>query len=458
MNKYFAETGLFYHSPKEGKKRSLVSWCLPYSFLDKQSLGHYFGIVEIYQSNNFWANAEVLKIINKLTDKFNNYFRPDFTPEKNLENLLNQLNTELENLIEEKSLPLESEKINVLIGIIEDNILSFTQVGGISAYLIHHLKKNENVIINILEKTPGASNRPYPLKMFTNVITGKISTADYLFFCNDNVLNYLSLNKIQQIINSHPVAETTNQFKELLSDVSVKTDFATLLIKPTPATENASLPINRQPINVFLPPDAIASNISSQQSMERLLSTQAYTSSILSPSLKPELQKINQLIKKTLGGVWQNLATNQQRYQKLIKNYWQDKYQQQKQNLQTRKASLQTRWAEALPKISPTAPTEPELVNQNLEPELVEKLESFEELSQVIETTAELTVTENLNAEPELPIIKIHEEIISEELVVAAAPEITPEPIFNKPVESRQIIKTWLTNIKAKATFVNSEK
>ena len=115
MNRYLAETGLLLHSPKEGKKRSLFSWCVPYSFLGSNHLGHFFGVVEIYLSNNFWANAEVFKVIAGFSERSSQYFQPDLEPEKNLENLLAQLNTEIENLITEKSLPIQGEKINALL-------------------------------------------------------------------------------------------------------------------------------------------------------------------------------------------------------------------------------------------------------------------------------------------------------------------------------------------------------
>lgn len=135
------------------------------------------------------------------------------TLEKNFQNneLFNQ--TYLENSLENINNSLEliarsGEKqwignLNAVIGIIENDTLHLASTGKISGYLIRKGK--------LSSLTDNSNISPIPQKTFIDITSGPLTISDKIFFGNNILYDYLSLDRIRRILENQYVGHALSE-------------------------------------------------------------------------------------------------------------------------------------------------------------------------------------------------------------------------------------------------------
>ncbi len=191
----------------------------------------------------------------------------------------------LENILEEvnENLPIITEadnnwikKFNALIAVIYRQEVYFSPLGNISAWTT-----NNDKLVNIFDYLDNNIDKPSVNKIFTNILSGNIEAKQLLFFTTNTIFDYLAKNKIKKIVieNKEP-ANIILKLKELLQGIKNKS-FCLVSIKLSPyipkQVDNFKKSSPR-PNNIG---GKIKINISSQQSINKLLESQQATEEIL---------------------------------------------------------------------------------------------------------------------------------------------------------------------------------
>ncbi len=276
---------------KSGTKslvRSFIS--KPPQELDRKR-GRLFGLLEIESTK-----PKILDLINLIIEeiKTNYYGRRDITADTEtiFEATLQKTNLAISAFLETEQVTLDLEKINILIGIIIDRELYFTVVGSLNIFLFQYLERREYRIINILEITKTPRIKPDPLKIFSQVITGRIGRRDILFLATPNLLDYFSLERIKNIITEDNLnLESDLKLKETIQNLNAKDNFGAIIS----TIEKVSQPIST-PVHILKNFDY--QKAAEQDSMKELIRTEKETEKLLTPSLLPEIRKYAAVFKK----------------------------------------------------------------------------------------------------------------------------------------------------------------
>lgn len=255
-----------------------------------------FGIFSIDNSDYATRLPEMANFnsLDEIIEKLENFFQNEndlerFDLEQIFENSLKFLNKKISQSIEDGKLEITQSKFHGIIGLItpvsksSDKKLNLylSQFGDTSAYLIHKTQSETYRLIDILstnneskEKQPNGSS----LKLFTNVINGRINNTDSIFFSTSNLIDFVSLYELKKIISALPPAGSVLHISNLLSEVSNKISVSAVIVKPSFKETSAA--------NTF------SSAISTQASMDGLINTEAETEKLLTPALGFNLKKI----------------------------------------------------------------------------------------------------------------------------------------------------------------------
>ena len=154
------------------------------------------------------------------------------------ENFLYNFNNNIHNFIRREKLTIDLNKflnrLNLLIGLIYYNInddkhyLYFSQIGKLDSLLIHPINKSRFDILQIKE---AKKDNPNQFKIFSNIINGKIKSKSALIFCTNNILDYISLDKIKIISENNAAENISTEIKNLLLEVNGGRMFAGIIIK-----------------------------------------------------------------------------------------------------------------------------------------------------------------------------------------------------------------------------------
>ncbi len=264
---------------------------------DPQSrLGTVFGIIEINSTdkNNYFFIDE---IISEIEMDFSNveefYGRRDAAINSSaiFEKALQKVNARIAKLIKNKRFKTDLQKINSIIAMIfppsderESFELLFSYAGKINSFLIHNSEDRARTI-NIISKTQSpAKARPNPLRLFSHIISGDIQAEDSIFICNENVLDYISIDNIKKIITALPAASAAQQVQNNLAMTNKEKTFAGITIKLIAPAEAAE-EIAREP---------------EKDSIQRLYENRQNTDQLLTPSLNIK-GKSEAILKKITG-------------------------------------------------------------------------------------------------------------------------------------------------------------
>ena len=149
------------------------------------------------------------------------------------EKLLHELNSILPPLLPAHD-PLH-QSLSIIIANMRSDIISFGYAGNPDAFFIRPKQNGDGLILEIFDKK--GRNAASSSNLFSQVVSGKISSGDILFLATSNVLDYLSQEKIKRTLLSlspQPAAET---LKSLLNESRSREKFGMIII-----TAIASLP------------------------------------------------------------------------------------------------------------------------------------------------------------------------------------------------------------------------
>lgn len=271
-----------------GVKKSFVRSFIskPPQELEKRR-GKLFGLIEIESSDQ-----KISDLINLIIEeiKINYYSQKENADAKNpietvFQSALQKVNLSIAAFLETKQINLDLEKINIIIGVIVGKELYFSYVGKLNIFLFQFLRKEEYRIIDIFETTKTPPTSPHPLKIFSQVISGKIGPRDTLFLTTPNLLDYFSLEKIKNIITGYQTtADGVFELKKILQNLNIKNNFAVIAFEI------------EKVVSPPTPPPTILRDFDYQKaavsdSMKGLIKTEKETEKLLTPSILLEIKK-----------------------------------------------------------------------------------------------------------------------------------------------------------------------
>ncbi len=198
------------------------------------------GFLEIYELKNknkpdktliLLAEIEVSdkdneKIIINLKNVLENEFfnSPAKNDEFAFESALDKANGEIKEILLSKPKNWLS-KINITSIAVCLNDLYIASVGNAHAFLVHNQK-----IVDVIKPKQTISS-PNPVKLFTNIIIGRLSTGNAIIVVNESVLDYLSEDRIRKCGNENDAKCAVEKISELLLRAPENKQFGILTIK-----------------------------------------------------------------------------------------------------------------------------------------------------------------------------------------------------------------------------------
>lgn len=253
-----------------------------------EHLGRLFGVFQVGP-----ANDQTRRIVELLQSeaKITYYQQLESNVELAFEHTLKHLNELLARELEQQHAAW-LDNCNILLGVLRNDEVFFTQVGDIQAFLAHKLR-----IINILDKTRGVETRLNPLKIFSQTISGQLTENDALVLCTTSLLDYLSQERLRTIVQANTAQYASTTLEHLLRPNVSRQGFGALIFKIEP--EVAPVRVTPRPAPMATPQPMYGSS-ASQESMDKMLNREASTNQLLSPSAWLNLKKLSNTIR---GGV-----------------------------------------------------------------------------------------------------------------------------------------------------------
>lgn len=176
--------------------------------------------VEIQSSDK--DNQEIARILTEdLRDNFKN--SPTDSLELAFEDALSKTNMRLKDILAAKPKNWLN-KMHLLVLAIKDRDIHLSAVGEVRAFFVHREK-----MLDILGG--GQSKIINPLKLFSNVTSGSITSGQSLAIINEPILDYISPERIRKTANDYSPAQATAKFAELLDRAPANKKFGVIFIK-----------------------------------------------------------------------------------------------------------------------------------------------------------------------------------------------------------------------------------
>lgn len=262
----------------------------------EEKLGVIFGLVELFNLPEGFLDDLVEILADLKTEYYLPPFDNEYGVEKRFEDCLARANRRINKSINDCIEKVDLRNINVLIGLTYKNKIHLSHIGQAKALLYHEKKKHGVIIVDILsqagEKKPKADQE----KMFSNLISGEITTKDDVIICNDSVFEYISQSDLGGIISENASNRAISEISSSLKETSggENTNFYCLLLEPDYQDEEESEPekiiVSHNRVRQTEPRHY--TNEHPTGSIERLLKTQHKTERYLAPSLMPNWQRI----------------------------------------------------------------------------------------------------------------------------------------------------------------------
>lgn len=248
---------------------------------EEQMLGKLVLLCEL--ESNDAVNLDIIhELERELTESY--YGSDELNPEIAFEQALAKVNQKVADLVADYAKNWH-ETLHIAALVLHGEYIHLADYGRLHAFLIHQDK-----ITDILSSTPRLHDTPSALKIFTNVVSGKIQAGDYLLLSTTSLLDYFSQEKLRRMIIEHPPRETVGRIETILAENINQSAFAVVLLHQN--VEKRVIPVN--PMTPTMPLRR-GEYSAPQTSMDRLIERQATTQEFLSPSLWNNA-------KKSLGG------------------------------------------------------------------------------------------------------------------------------------------------------------
>jgi hypothetical protein len=224
--------------------------------------GYFFALAEI--NNGTLEHIEHLqKMIDDLESGF--YATEEDGKRDAFESTLEYINRRGHKILEDKGV-----NVHCFVGLIKDHHISFAFHGDMHALLFYR-GKTEAQAMNILD---GADADKEPGQLFSSIIQGKMNTGDFLFVGTPHIAEYFSYDRIQKVITSRSVKQSTSHVEHVLKDVTTDNSFGGVVFR--------MLAKAKKPPKVEV---AAAKRPSSSASLDSLISARKKTAETLSPPL-----------------------------------------------------------------------------------------------------------------------------------------------------------------------------
>jgi len=224
----------------------------------------------------------ILDGINKFYYEDEKIFLQDKVEGLTLENIfeaaLAKINKALVEFLNEKKFFLHPQESSLILGLIFENKLYFSNFGRHKAFLIN--KQDDNYeLINVEASATDVDNdkakeSDASPKFFASVISGQIPPSSYFLFCNEVLTEYLSNKELINIISKLPPMVAAEQIKSSLAKLNSYVPFLGIIIKNTHGLSLAELK-DEAHVEILK---------SAHNSISHLNYTEAQTEKMLSPA------------------------------------------------------------------------------------------------------------------------------------------------------------------------------
>ena len=164
------------------------------------------------------------EIVNQIGTFFDTSNQTD--PEILLEDILQELNKLLPELSTTSKIRNWIANLDLAVGIFHESNIYLAGLGNMNAILIHG-----NKCTSILEKNTNVN----PAKAFSNIISGKLDAGDVLALSTNSLFDYISEEKIKQLVTHFTPSGAVIKIQELLESVPDFVSFNSLIIKKVTA-------------------------------------------------------------------------------------------------------------------------------------------------------------------------------------------------------------------------------
>jgi len=216
-----------------------------------------------------------------------------------LEKSLKKTNKRISDFLENQNIAFHIEKIHAVVGVIKNTKLTFSISGNVDVLLLQHQSNGLYRIINITEDSKDNQDAN-PLSFFSQTLSGKISSLDYTFFISGNILDYMSLERIKNIITQDSIHDASSMMKKILKKIEKKSVFGGILTSQE-TLEDMTVEKNIETIKTFNYQKA-----ASQDSMGELVSTERKTEKLLTSSTTFSFKKLVNILSSLITREKQN--------------------------------------------------------------------------------------------------------------------------------------------------------
>jgi hypothetical protein len=254
---------------------------------------HLFMLSEIKTTEH----AENQYAIRELQNIFSSFFHStdQRMSETFFEEGLHELNKRIPEILADHS-PEWRHAVTLVAGCVYGNIIHISQSGPVSILYMH-----QGQIQDIAEQPVTQSVNP--LKVFRDVVTGKLEEQDAMFVGTTNFLDYFSQEKIRRIILENNEGSIAKAFDQYLLQAPSTTAFAAVSLN---LKQGKLINVDELPLMSRTAQKPVAKI----RSMEELIMREQATDEILTPRLFPYLKR---LTKKTTRALQQFFRKHVQR-------------------------------------------------------------------------------------------------------------------------------------------------
>lgn len=200
------------------------------SDIKKNKMGKIFAVVEIL--NPWHPNAQIGQtIINTLT---RNYYKSSNTNDLiNFEVALKKVNESLAQIVQNGETDWMG-KLNSLLAVILNEKIHLTYTGKAKSYLI----RKESIMPVVSE--PSTYPQTHPLKIFTNIISGKLNPHDKIILTSPLLFDCLSIQELKEIITKKSLIEAATNIIHILKTKKIN-NISCILIEILPSQTTTEL-------------------------------------------------------------------------------------------------------------------------------------------------------------------------------------------------------------------------
>lgn len=195
--------------------------------------GNLVFFIEIQTSDK--DNDRIIALLERELEK-QYFYAPTESVEFSFENALAKANMAVKDILLSKPKNWLT-KIHVLALALSDEEVHLSSVGAVTAFLTHQER-----IVDILTGANDAAPLPNPVKLFSNIVSGRLIPGDAITITNEAVLDYLSVERIRKITQEHDPRVALEKLFELLSQAPASKQFGLAVSKRVMRKSEATEP------------------------------------------------------------------------------------------------------------------------------------------------------------------------------------------------------------------------